>query len=135
MNGPDSEGNAGTGGTEQETDPAAASGPMNPGKPGPDTTARLSAMKRALGDAERVIILTHDNPDPDAIASAAGLGYLVRRALGLPDTLAFGGLEGRAENRALLGELDVPFERAEDLEFPSTAAVALVDTQPRAGNN
>jgi nanoRNase/pAp phosphatase (c-di-AMP/oligoRNAs hydrolase) len=135
MNGPDSERNAGTGGTEQETDPAAASGPKNPGKPGPDTTARLAAMKRALGDAERVIILTHDNPDPDAIASAAGLGYLVRRALGLPVTLAFGGIVGRAENRALLGELDVPFERAEDLEFPSTAAVALVDTQPRAGNN
>ena len=135
MNGPDSERNVGTGGTEQETDPAAASGPKNPGKPGPDTTARLAAMKRALGDAERVIILTHDNPDPDAIASAAGLGYLVRRALGLPVTLAFGGIVGRAENRALLGELDVPFERAEDIEFPSTAAVALVDTQPRAGNN
>lgn len=135
MNGPDPEQSAGTGSTEQEPDPGTGSGPMNPRKPGPDTTVRLAAMKRALGDAERVIVLTHDNPDPDAIASAAGLGYLLRRAVGLPVTLAFGGIVGRAENRALLDELDLPFERAEDLEFPSTAAVALVDTQPRAGNN
>ncbi len=135
MNGPDPEQNADPGAMEQETAPGAESGPMNPSKPGPDTTARLAAMKRALGDAERVIVLTHDNPDPDAISSAAGLGFLVQKAFGFPVTLAFGGIVGRAENRALLDELDLPFERAEDLEFPSTAAVALVDTQPRAGNN
>ena len=93
MNGPDPEQIADTGTTEQETDPGAGTGPMNPGKPGPDTTVRLAAMKRALGDAERVIVLTHDNPDPDAIASTAGLGYLLRKALGLPVTLAFGGIE------------------------------------------
>jgi nanoRNase/pAp phosphatase (c-di-AMP/oligoRNAs hydrolase) len=135
MNGPDLEQNEANDSADQGTDPGAEAGPMNPGKPGRDTTARLAAMKRALGDAERVIVLTHDNPDPDAIASTAGLGYLVRKAVGLPVTLAFGGIVGRAENRALLEELDLPFERAEDLEFPSTAAVALVDTQPRAGNN
>jgi nanoRNase/pAp phosphatase (c-di-AMP/oligoRNAs hydrolase) len=135
MNGPDSDQNAAADSMEQETDSGAGAGPMNPGKPGPDTTARLAAMKRALGDAERVIVLTHDKPDPDAIASTAGLGYLLSKAVGLPVTLAFGGIVGRAENRALLEELDLPFERAEDLEYPSTAAVALVDTQPRAGNN
>lgn len=135
MNGPDPREDAGSHAPEQEPEQGAESGPKNPGKPGPDTTARLAAMKRALGDAERVIVLTHDNPDPDAIASAAGLGYLVQKAIGLPITLAFGGIVGRAENRALLDELDLPFERAEDLEYPSSAAVALVDTQPRAGNN
>jgi len=115
------------------TEPAA--GPKNPARPGPDISQRLAAMKRALGDAERVIILTHDNPDPDAIASAAGLGFLLEKATGLPVTLAFGGIVGRAENRALLEELGVPFERVESVEFASSAAVALVDTQPRAGNN
>ncbi|MCL7962693.1 MAG: DHH family phosphoesterase [marine benthic group bacterium] len=110
-------------------------GPKNPARPGPDTTARISAMKRAIGDAERVIVLTHDNPDPDAIASAAGLGFLLEKATGLPVTLAFGGIVGRAENRALLEELGLDFERVESLEFPPSAAVALVDTQPRAGNN
>lgn len=111
------------------------SGPKNPARPGPDTSARISAMKRAIGDAERVIVLTHDNPDPDAIASSAGLGFLLGKATGLPVTLAFGGIVGRAENRALLEELGVTFEKAESLEFSPSAAVALVDTQPRAGNN
>lgn len=112
-----------------------AAGPKNPARPGPDISQRVGAMKRALGDAERVIILTHDNPDPDAIASAAGLGFLLEKATGLPVTLAFGGIVGRAENRALLEELGVSFERVESLEFAPSAAVALVDTQPRAGNN
>jgi nanoRNase/pAp phosphatase (c-di-AMP/oligoRNAs hydrolase) len=92
-------------------------------------------MKRAIGDAKRVIVLTHDNPDPDAIASAAGLGFLLEKATGLPVTLAFGGIVGRAENRALLEELAVSFERVESVNFEPSAAVALVDTQPRAGNN
>lgn len=135
MNDPASERNSGPGDPEPQSETDAESGPMNPSKPGPDTAVRLAAMRRALGDAERLIVLTHDNPDPDAISSAAGLGFLVEKALGLPVTLAFGGIVGRAENRALLAELDVPFERVEDLEFRASAAVALVDTQPGAGNN
>ncbi len=135
MNGPHTEQNAGPGDADPQTDTAAESGPKNPSRPGPDTTVRLAAMKRALGDAERVIILTHDNPDPDAISSAAGLGFLVEKAFRLPVTLAFGGIVGRAENRSLLDELDVSFKQVEEIEFRSTAAVALVDTQPRAGNN
>ncbi|MEJ2481731.1 MAG: DHH family phosphoesterase [Gemmatimonadota bacterium] len=129
------------GGHEPAEDPVTAEaggeapGPKNPARPGPDTAARISAMKRAIGDAERVIVLTHDNPDPDAIASSAGLGFLLGKATGLPVTLGFGGIVGRAENRALLEELGVAFERAESLEFPPSTAVALVDTQPRAGNN
>lgn len=121
--------------TETQEPGGQAPGPKNPARPGPDTAARISAMKRAVGDAERVIVLTHDNPDPDAIASSAGLGFLLEKATGLPITLAFGGIVGRAENRALLQELGVDFERAESLEFAPSAAVALVDTQPRAGNN
>ncbi|MGW8283333.1 MAG: DHH family phosphoesterase, partial [Gemmatimonadota bacterium] len=135
MKDPVSEPKSDPGEADLQTAPDAESGPKNPSRPGPDTTVRLAAMRRALGDAERLIVLTHDNPDPDAIASAAGLGFLVEKALGLPVTLAFGGIVGRAENRALLAELNVPFERVEGLEFRSSAAVALVDTQPGTGNN
>jgi nanoRNase/pAp phosphatase (c-di-AMP/oligoRNAs hydrolase) len=121
--------------TAEEGSADTPSGPKSPPRPGPDTSARITAMKRAVGDAERVIVLTHDNPDPDAIASAAGLGFLLEKATGLPVTLAFGGIVGRAENRALLNELGVSFERVESVAFSPSAAVALVDTQPRAGNN
>lgn len=112
-----------------------AAGPKNPRRPGSDTAGRLSELLEAVEGAERVLVLTHDNPDPDAIASAAGLGFLMERARSLPVDLAFGGIIGRAENRALMEELGVPFQRAEGLALDSGTVVVLVDTQPRAGNN
>ncbi|MFO7587123.1 MAG: DHH family phosphoesterase [Gemmatimonadota bacterium] len=92
-------------------------------------------MKRALEGAGRIVVLTHDNPDPDAIASAAGLAFLLEKLTGQAITLAFGGIIGRSENRALMEELGRPFERIENLELTPSTAVVLVDTQPRAGNN
>lgn len=97
--------------------------------------ARLVDLLAAVEDEEEIVVLAHDNPDPDALASAAALGYLLRTVASLDPTLAFGGIVGRSENRALIQELGVEFERIEGLELPPTMPVALVDTQPRSGNN
>jgi nanoRNase/pAp phosphatase (c-di-AMP/oligoRNAs hydrolase) len=110
-------------------------GPKNPPRPRAEVTERLSEMRWFLGQAERALVLTHDNPDPDAIASAAGLGFLIEKISGIPVTVAFGGIIGRAENRSLMEELGVPFERIENFETEPGTAWALVDTQPGAGNN
>lgn len=110
-------------------------GPKNPPRPKAEVTERLSEMRWVLGAAERALVLTHDNPDPDAIASAAGLGFLIERLSGIPVTVAFGGIIGRAENRSLMEELGVPFERIETVEVAPGTAWALVDTQPGTGNN
>ncbi len=96
---------------------------------------RLDQLLAAVEGAEQVVALTHDNPDPDAIASASALGYLLQHTCSLPTTLGFGGLVGRAENRALIEELGAAFVPVESIELTSSALVALVDTQPRAGNN
>ena len=96
---------------------------------------RLTSLRHALeGDGE-ILILTHDNPDPDALASAAALAVLVRETLGRAPRVAFGGIVGRVENRALIQEMEIAFERVEDFEIPAASIVAMVDTQPRAGNN
>lgn len=118
-----------------ETEEGAEPGPLTPRKPPADASERLSLMRWFLGEAEHVVVLTHDNPDPDAIASAAGLGFLLERVSGRSVTLAFGGIIGRAENRSLMEELGVPFERIEGLDVPPGTAFALVDTQPGSGNN
>ncbi|NNK49018.1 MAG: hypothetical protein HKP01_09120 [Gemmatimonadetes bacterium] len=110
-------------------------GPKNPPRPKAEVTEQLSKLRWVLGGAESALVLTHDNPDPDAIASAAGLGFLIERISGVPVTVAFGGIIGRAENRSLMEELGVPFERIETVNIASDTAVALVDTQPGAGNN
>ena len=39
-------------------------------------TEQLTALLRSLEGADGVLVLTHDNPDPDAIASAAALAAL-----------------------------------------------------------
>lgn len=96
---------------------------------------RLAGLLEAVQGAEQILILTHDNPDPDALASAAGMAVLLERAAGLKPRVAFGGIVGRAENRALIQEMERDFERIEDLDLPSGLAIAMVDTQPRAGNN
>lgn len=100
-----------------------------------DQRLRLARLLEAVEDAERVLVLTHDNPDPDALASAAGLAFLLERLAGLSSKVAFGGIIGRAENRALMGEMAVKFERMDLLEEPASTPIALVDTQPRSGNN
>lgn len=118
-------------------DPAAdaAAGPMRPAETTVDQALRLSDLLGAVEDAAGVLVLTHDNPDPDAIASAAALAFLLRESAEVETRLAFGGIVGRAENRALIGELGADFQRMGALEIPASTLVALVDTQPRTGNN
>lgn len=110
-------------------------GPMEPREPGPDDASRLAALVGAFVRADRAVILTHDNPDPDAIASAAGVRYLIEQACGVPTVVTYGGIVGRAENRALMDAVGVPFERIEGFEFLPGDAFVLVDGQPGSGNN
>ena len=100
-----------------------------------EETVRLAQLVGAVEDADHVLVLTHDNPDPDAIASAAALARLLEEEAGVETTLAFGGIVGRAENRALIDELGVRFDRVRPEALPTSLPIALVDTQPRTGNN
>lgn len=83
-----------------------------------------------------LIILPHDNPDPDALASAATLRYLAKKLADKDAAIGLGGFVGRAENRAMVRYLNIPLVPVEDLPFDSPeAVVALVDTQPGRRNN
>jgi nanoRNase/pAp phosphatase (c-di-AMP/oligoRNAs hydrolase) len=96
---------------------------------------RLAALVEAVEDADRLLVLTHDNPDPDALASAAALAVVLEAVTGLRPQVAFGGIVGRAENRALIREMAIDLDRIEDLDIPAGITIAMADTQPRAGNN
>ncbi|MBU6283988.1 phosphoesterase, partial [bacterium] len=54
-----------------------------------------------------VVILPHDNPDPDALASAAALQYLLSEIAEVDSVIALGGIIGRAENRAMVKYLNI----------------------------
>jgi nanoRNase/pAp phosphatase (c-di-AMP/oligoRNAs hydrolase) len=96
---------------------------------------RLTQLKNAAGSGP-VLILTHDNPDPDALAAGKALATLLKDAWDIPSRLLYSGLVLRAENRALLELLTPEWEPGDSPEdWGQYSSVALVDTQPGAGNN
>jgi nanoRNase/pAp phosphatase (c-di-AMP/oligoRNAs hydrolase) len=97
--------------------------------------AALTELIRRGGKGERWLILTHDNPDPDALASAQILARVLRQAFRQRVTAAYGGIIGRAENREMVRSLRLPFSHVRHLSFKNYRHFALVDTQPRSGNN
>lgn len=100
----------------------------------PITQAQLDCLRDAAGKGP-VLILTHDNPDPDSLAAGKGLAALLS-AWGIPSRMVYSGLVARAENRAMLNRLTPEWEHSDTLDFlDQYPAIALVDSQPTAGNN
>ncbi len=96
---------------------------------------RLEALLEATSHVERVLILTHNDPDPDAIGSAVALRHLLANRLNVPVKIAYQGIIGRAENKALVRYLNQPLQQLSKTDLAPPVAVALVDTQPGAGNS
>ncbi len=83
-----------------------------------------------------MLILTHDHPDPDAVASAFGLKVLLEHCFGIRSRIAYGGIIGRIENQTMVRLLDLPVNVLKPRsDFKRYKHVALVDTQPAFGNN
>ncbi len=82
-----------------------------------------------------LLILTHDFPDPDAIASALALQHLAQSEFGIESNIAYGGIIGRMENRAMVRTLRIHMHRFHPILLKRHASVALVDTQPAFKNN
>ena len=105
----------------------------------PETTQtrflELEDLMRSQRAPGRWLVLTHDNPDPDAIAAAAALAKLLRGAFGRDVTVAYGGLIGRAENREMVRLLRLKMSHVRHLHWSNYRHFALVDTQPLTGNN
>ncbi|MGD2176509.1 MAG: DHH family phosphoesterase [Anaerolineae bacterium] len=97
--------------------------------------ARLESLRRAVEDATGVLIFTHNDPDPDAIASAVALRHLLGEMMDLPGHIVYKGIVGRAENKALVRYLGYPLRLLTEAQVSQPLAVALIDTQAGAGNN
>ena len=96
---------------------------------------RLEQLIEAVEGAIRILVLPHNDPDPDAIASAVALCFLLAEKQGVESRLAYRGIVGRAENKALVRYLDHPLKRLTATDLKQSSHVALVDTQPGTGNN
>ena len=83
----------------------------------------------------RILIVAHDNPDPDSLAAAFALRHLFLVKTGQEATIAFGGIIGRGENRLMVRELEIDAVAIDTLDLDEFEVVCLVDTQPGTGNN
>lgn len=97
--------------------------------------ARLEELLDLLRPYPSVLILTHDNPDPDAIASAACLRHIFSKRLGKRASFGYGGIIGRAENRTMMSLLRIHAVKIAESRLRKSEAIVMVDTQPHTGNS
>jgi nanoRNase/pAp phosphatase (c-di-AMP/oligoRNAs hydrolase) len=93
------------------------------------TRARVQQYQRYFEDADRVLILLHNEPDPDAIAAGLALRNVLRRTR---TTAIIGALQGitRPENMRMADLLDIQIEAVTPDDFAGFERIATVDVQP-----
>jgi nanoRNase/pAp phosphatase (c-di-AMP/oligoRNAs hydrolase) len=93
------------------------------------TRARVQQYQRYFNDAGRVLILLHNDPDPDALASGLALRNLLRRT---KTTAIIGAMQGvtRPENLRMANMLDIQVEQITPESFATFDRIATVDVQP-----
>jgi nanoRNase/pAp phosphatase (c-di-AMP/oligoRNAs hydrolase) len=93
------------------------------------TRARVQQYQRYFSDADRVLILLHHDPDPDAMASGLAVRNLLRRT---KTTAIIGAIQNvtRPENLRMANLLDIHVETITPADLKTFDRVALVDVQP-----
>jgi nanoRNase/pAp phosphatase (c-di-AMP/oligoRNAs hydrolase) len=96
---------------------------------------KLEQIQQALGKARSVLIMTHNNPDPDSLGAAFGFRYLLMKKYGLRVTIGYGGIIGRAENKTMVGLLRVSPTPLSKIKSRKFGALVICDSQPASKNH
>jgi len=93
------------------------------------TRARVQQYQRYFSDADRVLIMLHNEPDPDAMASGIALRNVLRRT---KTTAIIGAMQGvtRPENLRMVNLLDIRIEAITPESLNEYDRIAMVDVQP-----
>ncbi len=98
-----------------------------------ETQRKLAELRELLPPESRVLLVVHDNPDPDCVASAYGM-KLVLESLKVSADAAYGGSVGRRENRALLYSMDLDLRSIFTIDGSAYDFFLFLDSQPNSGN-
>jgi len=96
---------------------------------------KSDAMLEWLRGRGRTIIVVHDHPDPDCLASAMALHHLITVKLNRDAVMTFSGMIGRSENIAMARVLGLTLTPLELVDLAEVSAICMLDTQPGTGNN
>jgi len=93
------------------------------------TRARVQQYQRYFSDADRVLFMLHNDPDPDALASGLALRNILRRTR---VTAIIGAIHGvtRPENLRMVNLLDIHVEEIPPDTLKDYERIAMVDVQP-----
>jgi nanoRNase/pAp phosphatase (c-di-AMP/oligoRNAs hydrolase) len=93
------------------------------------TRLRVQQYQRFMSDADRILILMHNDPDPDAMASGLALRNVLRRT---KQTAVIAALQGvtRPENQRMMNLLDIHVEIVKANQLSDFDRIAMVDVQP-----
>jgi nanoRNase/pAp phosphatase (c-di-AMP/oligoRNAs hydrolase) len=92
-------------------------------------------LRTILADKKELLVIIHTNPDPDALGSAIALAFIAEKMSGIKASIAYSGDIGRIENKLMVSALHIKAKQIAKIKFSKYDLIALVDTQPGAGNN
>jgi nanoRNase/pAp phosphatase (c-di-AMP/oligoRNAs hydrolase) len=93
------------------------------------TRLKVQQYQRFLSDADRILILLHNDPDPDALASGLALRNILRRNKQTAVIAAFHGVT-RPENLRMMNLLDIHVEIITAEQLNDFDRITMVDVQP-----
>jgi nanoRNase/pAp phosphatase (c-di-AMP/oligoRNAs hydrolase) len=95
----------------------------------------IKKLVECIKSKKKIIILLHNNPDPDSIGSALGMKAVVDTISSSKVTIVYGGIIGRAENREMVKALKIKLVHIDNIDLKRHQNIIMVDTQPKIGNN
>src|SRR5687768_10430075 len=109
---------------------AAAAARRSRGRP------RAKQLLRALAGKKKILITTHEHPDPDALASCVAMCELLQQKMpGADVRVSFKGGIGGGLNEAFANLTDLKPLPWDDAALLTVDAIVLMDTQPGFGNS
>jgi nanoRNase/pAp phosphatase (c-di-AMP/oligoRNAs hydrolase) len=94
----------------------------------------MSSLFEVLRRDRPVCLVVHNNPDPDSLASAMALQFLLKEKGFATVRVYYDGFIGRAENKAMLRILKIPAHQIRAVRPACRRQFILLDCQPWAGN-
>lgn len=95
-------------------------------------TDKMLTWARGKG---KILIIIHDHPDPDCLASAMALSHLFVTKINRDAVIAYSGVIGRSENISMTKELQICLTPLDSLDLSEFNIICMLDTQPGTGNN
>src|SRR5665647_1489523 len=92
----------------------------------PDLLSYTDSMLTWVSGRGRILVVVHDNPDPDSLASAMALRHLFAVRLNREAVIAFSGMIGRSENLAMAKSLQIPLTPFPIIELKMFQVVCLL---------